>query len=92
MGRPDFGRPTALPIPHHLHDDNNAIDGDTVEGIQHGLLVELEVQAELIEREPVNPLGFRWRVPFSWVHNPSSVFALYRDQFDAQTHDQVIIY
>ena len=75
--------------PHHLHDDGNAVDGDVVEGIKHELPAKPEVQAE---REPVDPLRFRWRVPLSWVHNPSSVLALYRDQLDAQTHDQVIIY
>ena len=37
-------------------------------------------------------LGCRWRVPLTWVHNPSSVLLLYRDQLDAQTLDQVIIY
>ena len=58
MGRPDFGRPTTPPIPHHLHDNGNAVDGDAVEGIQHGLPIELEVQAEPTEREPADPLGF----------------------------------
>ena len=42
-------------------------------GIQHGL------PAELAERELVDPLGFCWRVPLSWVHNPYGVLALYRD-------------
>ena len=47
-------------------------------GLQHGL------QAE---PKPANPIGFRWRVPLSWVHKPFDVLALYRDQLDAQTHD-----
>ena len=33
MGRPDFGQLVAPLIPHYLHDDGNAIDGDVVEGI-----------------------------------------------------------
>ena len=72
-GRPDFRRPTAPPVPHHLHDDGDAVDGNTVEGIQYGL------PTESAEREPVDSLGFRWRVPLSWVYNPSGVLALYRD-------------
>ena len=44
MGRPNFGQPTTPIIPHHLHDDDDAVDGDAVEGgIQHGLPVEPEV-------------------------------------------------
>ena len=43
MGKPYFGRPLAPPILPHLHDDGNAIDGDAVEGIQHGLPSEPEV-------------------------------------------------
>ena len=66
MGRLDFRRPTAPPVPHHLHHDGDAVDGDAVEGIQHGLPTEL-----------TDPLGFGWRVPLSWVHNPSGVLALY---------------
>ena len=92
MGRPYFGQPTAPLVPHHLHDDGGAVDGDAINGIQHGLLVEPEVEAKLVERESVDPLGFCLRVPLSWVHNTSSVLTLYQDQFDAQTHDQVIIY
>ena len=34
----------------------------------------------------------RWRVPLTQVHNPSGVLLLYRDQLDAQTLDQVIVY
>ena len=33
MGRPNFGRPTAHPVPHYLHDDGNVVDGDVVKGI-----------------------------------------------------------
>ena len=58
MGRLDFRRPTVPSIPHHLHYDGNAIDGDSVEGIQHGLPTEPEVQAEPVECEPVDPLEF----------------------------------
>ncbi|RVW61700.1 Serine/threonine-protein phosphatase 7 long form-like [Vitis vinifera] len=32
--------------------------------------------------------GCRWRVPLSWAQNPSRVLTFYRDQLDAQTHDQ----
>ena len=79
MGRPDLGQPITPLVPHHLHDDGNAVDGDAVEGIQYGLPAKPEVQAEPAKHELVYPLGFRWRVPLSWVHNPSSVLALYRD-------------
>ena len=92
MSRSDFGRPTTPPVLHHLHDDGDAVYGDVVEGILHGLPVEPEVQAEPAERELADPLGFRWRVPLSWVHNPSGVLTLYQDQLNAQTHDKVIIY
>ena len=54
MGRLDFGRPTAPPIPHHLHNDGDAIDGDAIEGIQHGLPAKPEIQAKSIDL-----LGFR---------------------------------
>ena len=33
MGRPDFRQPTAPPVPYHLHNDGDAVDGDAVEGI-----------------------------------------------------------
>ena len=42
--------------------------------------------------EPALPLGCRWRVPLTRVHNPSNVLLLYRDQLDAQNLDQVMIY
>ena len=38
MGRLNFGRLTTPPVPHHFHDDGDAVDEDAVEGIQHGLL------------------------------------------------------
>ena len=66
---------------HHLHDDVNAVDGDATKDLQHGLPTE---------HEPIDPLG--WRVPLSWAHNPFSMLALYRDQLNAHTHDQVIVY
>ena len=40
MDRLDFGRPVTPLVPHHLHDD-----GDAVEGIKHGLPDEPEVEA-----------------------------------------------
>ena len=33
MGRLDFGRLAAPPVPHHLHDDGDVVDGDTVRGL-----------------------------------------------------------
>ena len=76
MGRPDFRRPTAhptLPVTHALHDnDADVIDGDIVEAVHNGLLAELAV-----EPEPALPLGYRWRVPLTRVHNPSGVLLLY---------------
>ena len=76
----------------HLHDYANAIYGDVAEGLQHGLPTESEAKAELVKLEPTDPLRFRWRVPLSWVNNPFGVLALYRDQLDAQIHDNVIVY
>ena len=73
MGQPDFGGPTAHPAPpvtHALHDDDvNVIDGDVA-----------KASTELV---PTLPLGYRWRVPLTRVHNPSGVLLLYRDQLDA---------
>ena len=90
MGRPNFGRSAAYPAPqvaHALHDDDaDVVDGDLAEALDDGLLVE-----PAVESEPALPLGCRWRVPLTRVHNPSGVL-LYRDQLDAQTLDQVIIY
>ena len=98
MGRPDFRRSAtypAPPFPHALHDDDaNVIDGDVAEGLDDGLPVEHGVEpTPEPEEEPetVLLLGYRWRVPLTWVHNSFSVLLLYRDQLDAQTFDQVII-
>ena len=95
MGRPDFGRSPAYPappVPHALHDDDgdaHVVDGDLTEALDNGLPVEPAVEPE---PEPALPLGCRWRVPLTWVHNSSGVLLLYRDQLDAQTLDQVTIY
>ena len=90
MGRPDFGRSVvypAPPVPHALHDDDaDVVDGDLAEALDDGLPVE-----PAIEPEPALPLGCRWRVSLTLVHNPSGVL-LYRDQLNAQTLDQVMIY
>ena len=91
MGRPDFGQSAAYPAPpvaYALHDDDddaNVVDGDLAEAVDDGLPVKLEL-------EPVRPLGCRWRLPLTQVHNPSGVLLLYRDQLNAQTLDQVMIY
>ena len=76
MGRPDFGRPAAYPTPlvaHTLHDDNvDVVNGDVVEAVYDVLPAELAV-----EPEPAFLLGCRWKVPLTWVHNPSGVLLLY---------------
>ena len=86
MGRPNFRRSATYPapaVPHALHDDDaDVIDGDLVEALDDGLPVEPIVKQEL---EPALPLGCRWRVPLTRVHNPYGVLLLYRDQLDAQT-------
>ena len=80
MGRPDFGQPTAYPAPpvtHALHDDDvdvDVIDGNLAEAVHDGLPVEPTTEPEL---EPTLPLGCRWRVPLTWVHNPYGVLLLY---------------
>ena len=88
MGLPDFGRSAAYPsppVPHALHDDDdNVVDGDLVEALDDGLPVEPIVEPE---PEPALPLGCRWRVPLTRVHDPSGVLLLYRDQLYAQTLD-----
>ena len=96
VGRPDFRRSAvypAPPVPHALHDaDANVVDGDLAEALDDGLPVEPVVEPVVEpEPEPALPLGCRWRVPLTRVHNPSGVL-LYRDQLDAQTLDQVMIY
>ena len=71
-GRPDFGRPTIYPTPsvaHVLHDDDvDVVDGDVDEAVQDGLPAEPKLAL---------PLGCRWRIPLTQVHNPSSVLLLY---------------
>ena len=93
MGRPDLGRSVAYPAPpvaHALHDDDaNVVNGDLAEALDDGLPVESAVEPK---PESTLPLGCRWRVPLTRVHNPSSVLLLYQDQLDAQTLDQVMIY
>ena len=42
--------------------------------------------------EPALPLGCRWRVPLTQVHNLSGALLLYRDHPDAQTLDKVMVY
>ena len=99
MGRPNFGRSAAYPaprVPHALHDDDaDVVDGDLAETLDDGLQVEPAVELEPEpepEPEPTLPLGCRCKVSLTWVHNPSGVLFLYRDQLDAQTLDQVMIY
>ena len=91
MGRPDFGRLAAYlapPITHALHDGkDDVVDGDIAEAVHDGLPTELAV-----ESKPSLPLGCRWRVPLTWVHNPSDVLLIYRDQLNAQTLHQVMVY
>ena len=76
MGQPDFGLPAAYPAPpvaHALHDDNaNVIDGDVAKVVHNGLSTKLTA-----EPEPALPLGCRWRVPLTRVHNPANVLPLY---------------
>ena len=98
MGRPNFGRSVAYPappFPHALHDDDaDVVSGDVVEGLADGLPIQHGIEPEHepeVEPKPTLPLGGRWRVPLTRVHNPSGVLLLYRDQLDAQTSDKVII-
>ena len=63
MGRPDFRQPIALPVPYHLHDHGDAVDGDVAEGLQHGLPYELEPEPEPAELKSADPLRFHYRVP-----------------------------
>ena len=67
-----MGRLTAYPAPpvsHALHDDNaNVIDGDVAEAIHNGLPAEPKLTL---------PLGCRWRVPLTRVHNLFDVLLLY---------------
>ena len=80
MGRLDFGRLAAYPtppVPHALHDDDDdahVINGDLAEALDDGLPVEPAVEPE---PELAFPLGCRWRVPLTQVHNQSGVLLLY---------------
>ena len=52
-----------------LHDDDaNVVDGDVAEAVHDGLPAE---------PKPTLPLGCRWRVPLTRVHNPYGVLLLY---------------
>ncbi|RVX02949.1 Serine/threonine-protein phosphatase 7 long form-like [Vitis vinifera] len=84
VGRPDFGRPPTFPTAQHLEHD--AVDDLPAEQLDHGL----QDKALLHEGLPADLLGCRWKVPLSWAQNPSRVLTFYRDQLDAQTHDQVL--
>ena len=74
MGRLDFGRSTTYPAPpvaHALHDDDvDVVNGDLAKAVDDGLPIEPEP-------EPALPLGCRWRVPLTRVHNPFGVLLLY---------------
>ena len=82
MGRPNFGRSAAYPTPpvaHALHDDDaDVVNGDLAEALDDGLPVESAVELKP-ELELALPLGCRWKVPLTRVHNPSGVLLLYRD-------------
>ena len=75
-------------VTHALHDDDaDVVDGDLAEALDDGLPVE-----PVVEPEPALPLGCRWRIPLTRVHNQSRVLLLYLDPLNAQTLDQVMIY
>ena len=93
----DFGRPHADPAPpptHALHDaDADVGDGDLPEAFHDGLPAQPAAEPEVeLEVELALPFGCRWRVPLTRVHNLSDVLLLYRDQLDAHTPDQVMVY
>ena len=97
VGRLDFGRPhvdLAPPPAHALHDaDVDVGDGDLPEAVHDGLPAQPPAEQEVEpEVELALPFGCRWRVPLTRVHNPSGVLLLYRNQLDAQTPDQVMVY
>ena len=85
LSRPYFGRSPASLAAQYLEHD--AADDLPAEQLDH----ELQDEALLNEGLLADPLGCRWRVPLSWAQNPSRVVTFYRDQLDAQTHDQVHI-
>ena len=92
LGDPILGQPASYPAPpvaHALNDDADVVNGDLAETVHDGLPVEPVAEPE---PAPALPLGCRWRVPLTRVHNPSSVLLIYRDQLDAQTLDQVMVY
>ena len=94
VGQPNFGRSPAPPVAPHLDHDADDLPIEGPIGVHHGLLDEdqgLQDEALLNVGLPIDPLGCRWRVPLSWAQNPSRVLTFYRDQLDAQTHDQVHI-
>ena len=74
MRQLDFGQSAvyrAPPVPHALHDDDaDVVDGDLAEALDDGIPVEPAVE---LEPKPALPLGCRWRVPLTRVHNPSGV-------------------
>ena len=97
VGRPDFGRPhadLAPPPAHALHDaDADVGDGDLPKAVHDGLPAQPPAEQEVEpEVELALPFGCRWRVPLTRVHNPLGVLLLYRNQLDAQTPDQVMVY
>ena len=97
VGRPDFGRPhvdLAPPPAHALHDaDVDVGDGDLPKAVHDGLPAQPSAEQEVEpEVELALPFRCRWRVPLTRVHNPSGVLLLYRNQLDAQTPDQVMVY
>ena len=97
VDRPNFRRPHADPAPppaHALHNaDADVGDGDLPEAVHDGLSTQPAVEPEVEPEVELDlPFGCRWRVPLTRVHNPSGVLLLYRDQLDAQTPDQVMVY
>ena len=90
-GDPILGDHTQILAPppaHALHNaDVDVGDGDLPEAVHDGLPAHPPAEPEV---ELALPLGCRWRVPLTQVHNPSGVLLLYRDQLDAQTPDQVM--
>ena len=67
----------------------DVVDYDLAEVIDDGLPVKPTVEPD---PESALPLGCRWRVPYTQVHNPFDVLLLYQDLLDTQTLDQVMIY
>ena len=60
-----MGRLAAPLVAHALHDDDvDVVDGDVAEAVHDRLPAK---------PESAFPLGCRWRVPLTRVHNPSGV-------------------